>query len=175
MLLLLAVGTFAYLFSFYNIPHTVYDADCIVVFGAAVWPGGNPSDALSDRVYEAINIYNSTGPRCLLFSGADSVYGKHEVDVMLDIAYEEGVDLADIELDYNGTNTKQTIANLDPSRAYILISSDFHLARINLLARQAGLDRIHVVGSTYRHGRYTSEPFLIIREVGAFWYYVFVG
>lgn len=173
LIALFVLGTFAYLFSFYNLPKTLEPVDCIVVFGAAVWPGGKPSDALSDRMYEAVALYERGVSSCLLFSGADSVYGRHEVDVMLDIAYELNVDYADVELDYEGVNTKATINNLDTNRSYALVSSDFHLARIALLAKQRGLDEYHVVGSTYRLGRYSSEPFLITREIGALWYYAF--
>jgi len=169
---LVAFTTLAYVFSFYGHASTGTH-DCAVVFGAAVWPGGNPSHALSDRTHEAIDLYEERRVSCLVLSGADSAYGKHEVDVMLDIAYERKVDLEDLELDYMGRNTKETIQNLDSGRSYVLVSNDFHLARIHLLATQRGLDDFDVHRSVYRQGRYTREPFFVLREVVAFWYYVF--
>lgn len=166
------VGTFFYILTFY-VQNDVAVHDCAVVFGAAVWPGGVASHALSDRVHAGIDVYEQGKVSCLVFSGAPSVYGKHEVDVMLDVAYERGVALEDIELDYGGLNTRQTIENLDPSRSYLLVSNDFHLARIHLLARKSALKEAQVYRSPYRFGRYTKEPQFVFREIVAFWYYFF--
>lgn len=170
IVLLLFVGTFAYITSFYGAKN-IGQYDCAVVFGAAVWPGGNPSHALADRTYEAIDVYKNGEVACLIFSGADSAYGKHEVEVMKDIAQEEQIPLSDMEFDYEGGNTKDTIDNLDKNRSYVFVSNDFHLARINLLARQAHLEDTAVRSSEYRLGRYTKESFFIFREIVAFWYY----
>ncbi len=168
-------GTVLYMFSFYHIPETQKHADCAVVFGAAVLPGGKPSDAIADRVLHAIDLYKEGRVDCLLFSGADSVYGRHEVDVMLDMAYQYNVPYGVIRVDYDGKNTKATIKNLDKSKSYIFVSSDFHLARISLLAHQAGIENYTLSSSPYRNGRYTDEKFLLLREVAAFWYYIFTG
>ena len=170
----LCIGTVLYMFSFYHTLDTQSHADCAVVFGAAVLPGGKPSDALSDRVLHAIDLYKEGRVGCLLFSGADSVYGRHEVDVMLDIAYQRDIPYGVIRVDYNGKNTKATIENLDKNKSYIFVSSDFHLARISLLAHQAGIGRYYLSPSPYRNGRYTDEKFLLLREVIAFWYYIFI-
>lgn len=143
------------------------------MFGAAVWPGGSPSHALADRTNTAIDRYQAGQVACLIFSGADSVYGRHEVDVMRDIAEERGVDITDITFDYRGDNTQQTIERLDPQYSYLFISNDFHLARINLLARQAGLTDIGFYRSDYQRGRYNRETFFVFRETAAFWYYAF--
>lgn len=174
MLALVGLGTLAYILSFY-VQSDTQRHDCIVVFGAAVWPGGKPSPALHDRTHAGVDAYERGEADCLVFSGADSAYGKHEVDVMLDIAYEREVELEDVELDYKGRNTKQTILNLDPERSYLLVSNDFHLARINLLATQRGDLEFEVQGSDYLQERYTREPFFILREIVAFWYYVLGG
>ncbi len=171
---LMSGATFLYIFSFYSEENSE-QFDCAVVFGAAVWPGGTASDALSDRMQTAVTVYNKGQVSCLILSGADSAYGKHEVDVMLDIAYEGGVELEDLELDYDGINTKKTIENLTTGRSYLLISNDFHLARISLLAKQAGIEEFAVQRSQYQLGRYSNESFFIARELVAFWYYALGG
>lgn len=163
--------TVLYIFSFYTEQVNESTHECAVVFGAAVWPGGVPSHALADRVHAAIDTYNQGLVSCLVFSGAPSAYDKHEVDVMLDVAYERGVTLEDVELDYNGFNTRDTIRNLAPNRSYILISNDFHLARINLLARKAEIEDFSVYASPYRFGRYVKEPQFVFREAVALWFY----
>ena len=170
-----AVGTLGYIFSFYSYPTDARAYDCAVVFGAAVWPGGNPSHALSDRTHAAIEAYERGQVSCLVFSGAESAYEKHEIDVMLDIAYEREVELEDVELDYYGVNTRETIRHLDKTRSYLLVSNDFHLARITLAARQLGLMDVRVMKSPYRNARYSRESFFVVREIAAFWYYVFNG
>jgi len=165
-------GTLAYIFSFYTNTVVTSDYDCAVVFGAAVLPGGLPSQALSDRVEAAIDLYKRGKVRCLVLSGAPSVYGKHEVDVMLDIVARYDIPFKDIYTDYNGLNTRATIRNLDPTKSYILVSNDFHLGRIDLLAKQAGLHKYIMYKSPYLKKRYREEPFLLLRETVAFWYYV---
>jgi len=166
--------TFLYILSFYSEDSTG-TFDCAVVFGAAVLPGGRPSNALSDRTYEAIKLYENKRVSCLVFSGANSAYGKHEVDVMLDIAHKEGLNTKDIILDYNGINTKKTIDNLKRGKSYLFVSNDFHLARISLLARKEGIKKFAVQRSPYRFGRYSREPFFVAREIVAFWYYALGG
>ena len=168
--LALGAATLAHIFSFYTHEAKV-PRECAVVFGAAVWPGGVASDALADRTHAAIDLYEHGLVSCLVFSGAPSAYGVHEVDAMLAIADARAVARAAIETDYAGMNTKRTIENLTPSRSYVFVSNDFHLARIALLARQAGFDDVSVHKSEYRNGRYSREATFVAREAVAFWYY----
>lgn len=163
-------GTLMYVYSFSG---TTFDgeADCAVVFGAAVWPGGLPSNALSDRTRSAIALYNGGNVACIVLSGAPSAYGAHEVDVMHTIVRGEGIPDEDIRLDYDGFNTLQTIQNLKSGTSYVFVSNDFHLARIQLLAKQLGVEEYALYASIYQSGRYASELRLAAREVGAFWYY----
>ena len=167
---LLLGATFVYVRSFSGTTSTGTH-DCAVVFGAAVWPGGSPSHALEDRTLEAIDLYKEGLVKCLIFSGAQSAYGIHEVDVMNIMAKDREVEDSMIVLDYEGVNTLKTIQNLDPTLSYIFVSNDFHLARIALLARKLGLTRYDVYASEYRNGRYGKEMQFVVREVGAFWYY----
>jgi len=175
LLVLVLFGTGLYIVSFYDEveQRNARNYDCTVVFGAAVRPGGVASDALRDRIETAMDIYDAGYTDCIILSGADSVYGRHEVDVMLDIAYERGVNYEDVVVDYDGKNTQATIAHLNPNRSYAFISNDFHLARISLLARLAGIRDFTTIASSYRHGRYTDETFFLFREIIAFWYYAF--
>jgi vancomycin permeability regulator SanA len=154
--------------------------DCVVVFGAAVWPGyfgPVASHALRDRTLSAVDLYNNKLTQCIILSGGESIYGAHEVDVMTDILLENNVPESVIELDREGVNTIATINNLNKSRSYILVSNDFHLARIGLLAQRAGLGdagfALHA--AEYRvGGRYRREYYFTAREAVALWYYFFV-
>lgn len=175
----LFAGTIAYVYWFSAHTSAVSenpdDAErCAVVFGAAVWPGGRPSDALADRVYAATTLYEEGLADCLIFSGASSAYGAHEVDVMRDVALEVGVPATVMYFDYQGTNTLTTLSHLDVTTPYILVSNDFHLARISLLVHKLGLEHAVLYAAPYQNGRYISETSFVIREAVALWYYALI-
>ncbi len=177
VLLLGILLLFVNLLSFYS-HKSVKPADCIVVFGAAVWPGYYgpvASHALSDRTLSAVKLYKQNKANCIILSGADSIYGAHEVDIMTDILLKEDVPEDIIELDRSGTNTLETIENLNKNRSYILVSNDFHLARIGLLAQRSGLSQkgFQLYGAQYNNGRYNKESYFIFREMIAWIYYFF--
>ncbi len=177
--------TLLHILSFY--PHqAVEQRDCAVVFGAAVWPGYYgpvASHALADRTLSAAELYKSGLVECIILSGADSVYGAHEVDVMTDLLIAAAVPESIIELDREGVNTATTIDNLAAERSYILVSNDFHLARIGLLAQRAGLqagphnsqEGFALHAAAYQSGgRYIKEYYFTAREAVALWYYFFL-
>lgn len=140
-------------------------ADCAVVFGAAVWADGRPSHALADRTVAAVELYKNDQVNCLIMSGAD-----REPSVMAKIAHNLGVDDTDITQDAVGLNTLATLKNIDKDRSYVLVSNDFHLGRIRMIAARLGLDA-EVHAAEYRYGRYTKEIYFTIREIAAtMWY-----
>ncbi len=176
--------TLLHILSFY--PHQASrESDCAVVFGAAVWPGYYgpvASHALADRTLSAAQLYEKGLIDCIILSGADSIYGAHEVDMMTDILLAQDIPLEVLELDRDGVNTAATIEHLDKSRSYILVSNDFHLARIGLLAQRAGLSAgphndhqgFTLHSAEYQSGgRYIREYYFVFREAVAFWYYFF--
>ncbi len=166
--------TLLHILSFYS--HQSYiQRDCAVVFGAAVWPthfGPVASHALADRTLAAASLYEERSVECIVLSGADSIYGAHEVDIMTDLLLTVGVPIDAIELDRYGLDTRATVENLDSSRTYTLVSNDFHLSRIGLLAQRSGLE-FSLHAAKYESGRYTKEYYFITREAVAFWYYFF--
>lgn len=140
-------------------------ADCAVVFGAAVWKGGRPSHALSDRTVAGIQLFEKNSVDCLVFSGADA-----EPEVMAKMAKNAGIPSEKVELDIEGINTLATLQNLDPSRSYILVSNDFHLGRIKLLAKKLDLKAV-THAAPYQYGRYVKESYFVLREIfGTMWY-----
>jgi vancomycin permeability regulator SanA len=148
-----------------------------------VWPGyfgPVASHALADRTLTAVDLYKSKQADCIVLTGANSIYGAHEVDIMTDLVLKEGVPEDVIELDRDGTNTLTSIEHLDTTRTYLLVSNDFHLARIHLLAKRVGTKH-RLFAAQYGRGsglhgmsaRYSRESYFIIREVFAWWYYFF--
>jgi vancomycin permeability regulator SanA len=163
--------TGAYLLSFYG-EEATEKADCAVVFGAAVWPGGKASDSLDDRIQKAIELYKDGKVRCLILSGANSVFGKHEAELMYEIAKNNGVKKDALQLDFEGYNTCYTIRNLGKNKSYIFVSNDFHLARINYFARRFQLEDYQLQASDYMHGPYLKGTYFFTREIMALWYYL---
>lgn len=147
--------------------------DCAVVFGAAVWGVDTPSHALRDRTMSAVELHNNNYVSCIVLSGGESTFGAHEVAVMQQIVLDNSVPNDALLLDHDGYNTRATIANLDPSFSYIIVSNDFHLARINLFAKRFDLKDYSLHASEYLSGRYKKEPRFFLREMIAIPYYFF--
>ena len=142
-------------------------ADCAVVFGAAVWRGDRPSYALSDRTIAGIHLWEQNSVDCLIFSGADT-----EPEVMAKMAKKAGIPEEKIKLDTGGENTLATLKNLNPEQSYILVSNDFHLGRIRMLAWKLGLNSV-THAAPYQHGHYAKESYFILREIfGTIWYMI---
>ena len=172
-LLLVAIPTF-FIFSHYHQNFTS-TADCAVVFGAAVWRDNIPSHALYDRTMTGIELFKRQQVDCLIFSGGPSTYGDHEASVMRQLALKSGVPDEVIFLDKAGVNTWHTIHNLPDDKSYAMVSNDFHLARIRMLAWQRGLSNVDLQAAEYLHGRYGKEWFFFLREVGGLWWYGICG
>ncbi len=147
--------------------------DCGVIFGAAVWRDDIPSHALRDRVVTGAKLYNEQRISCIVLSGGASTFGAHEVDVMKKVLLEKKIPEKAFIEDRNGVDTESTLSNLDPKKSYVLISNDFHLARIKHLAHRENLIHFDLHASQYLSGRYPKEPYFFFREVIANIYYFF--
>lgn len=150
-------------------------ADAIVVFGARVYADGRPSDALSDRVRTACNLYHQGYATKLLFSGGPGDGSTHETEAMKRMAIFSGVSESDILLDASGLNTQATVEN---SRSFIkkngirrvlAVSHFYHLPRIKMCFERAGIEAFTVPAEEGFPLRKT--PWFMAREVVAFWGY----
>jgi uncharacterized SAM-binding protein YcdF (DUF218 family) len=150
-------------------------ADTAVVFGARVYEDGRPSDALADRVRTACQLYNQGTVRHLIFSGGPGDGRIHETESMKTMAIGLGVKAEDIQLDYNGLNTRKTVENTlrmlrgSESTRMIVVSHFYHLPRIKLAYQRAGWE----VYTVPAHESYILRqlPFNMAREVAAYWAY----
>ncbi len=171
-LMLLAVLIFVLYYIFAKgVENSYKNADYIVVFGAAVNPNKKPSDALEDRLQEALDLYNKSVANKIILSGAPSVFSAHEVDVMREYLIQNGVASSSLILDYSGYNTCYTVRNLSDNfknKSLLLLSNDFHLARIDFFADYFNLNyTLHGVKSE----GYIKRPFFILREAVALIYF----
>lgn len=161
----LGMSLILFLFSQYDAKIST-PKDCAVVFGAAVWKDNQPSHALYDRTKTGIDLYKNGDVSCLIFSGGPSTYGEHEAVVMAQMAAEENIPASAVFLDKFGMSTLETFKNLPANKSFVFVSNDFHLARIKMFGWKFGIEDFEVQASKYHYGRYTKEPYFILRELG---------
>ena len=152
-------------------------ADAIVVFGARAYADGRTSDALSDRVLTACDLYRRGFAPRLVFSGGPGDGDIHETQAMRDLAMSQGVPDDAILLDPQGVNTRATVDNTTTLfadigvRRVLAVSHAFHLPRVKMSYQRAGLNVFTV--PAHEHYFLSQMPYLMLREVGAFWMYYF--
>lgn len=175
--LLALVGVLAHVLAFgatdYRRP-----ADAAVVFGAAVWPGGKASPALRDRTLTACRLYHDGLVGHLVLSGGRNPAAEmSEPECMARLARAQGVPAHALILDESGTNSRASVVKARAlarehgwSRV-LMVSHDYHLARIHLLCHRAGLNVATVPAE--ESGPWPSKPLFVGREVVAWaWWYL---
>ena len=122
------------------------EADAIVVLGAKVRADGRPSGALEDRTRTACALWKAgLAPVLVLSGGHGEGAPVSEPEAMRAIARAEGVPDAALVLDEGGADTAATVrfaaraARERGWRRVLVVSHDYHLARVRLLADRAGL------------------------------------
>lgn len=150
-------------------------ADAAVVFGCRVYPNGNLSAALADRVRCACELYDDGLVDHLIMSGGPGPGSVHETDAMRVFALSHGVPSDRILIDRSGLSTEQTVANTVPIfqnhgfERVLAVSHFFHLPRIKLAYQRAGFDVFTVPAS--QKFRLPNERFMLARETVALWAY----
>lgn len=153
-------------------------ADAAVVFGSAVRSDGSPSGSLYDRTRTACRLYHDGLVSRLVLSGGRSPRVPISEPVcMALIARNAGVPEDAIILDETGMNSAATLAavgRLARERGWtrvLLVSHDYHLARIHLLSRDLGVEAFTV--PAVESGPWPSKPWFVFREVAAWtWHFL---
>lgn len=152
-------------------------ADAIVVFGCKVNANNRPSWALHDRMKTACDLYKDGLADTIILSGGPGEGEAHETDAMKEIALSAGVPEANILIDRDGLDTAATVRNTTPLirerefKRILAVSHFYHLPRIKLTYRKAGLD-VFTVPAREAH-QMKMMPFYLGREVAALWVYYF--
>ena len=150
-------------------------ADAVLVLGARTYADGTPSDALSDRVRAACDLYHQGLAQRLIMSGGPGDGATDEPTAMARLAQELGVSRESIILDRAGLNTRASITNTaaicrDQRLSRVLAVSHFyHLPRIKLEASRADLDLCTVPAPQGYPLR--KLPWFVARETAAWWAY----
>jgi vancomycin permeability regulator SanA len=150
-------------------------ADVAVVLGARTYADGTASQALSDRVKTAVELYQQGLVARLVFSGGPGDGPITEPQAMRQVAMDCGVPDDAINLDEAGVNTDATVKNtcemferLNVQRV-LVVSHAYHLPRVKLAYQRAGREVRTVPARQSR--RLRNEPMFVAREVVAVWFY----
>lgn len=152
-------------------------ADAIVVFGAGVNRDGSPSLALFDRTRSGCLLYQQGYGKWLVLSGGPGAGQVSEPQAMKRIALGMRVPAEVIITDERGENTQATVSNaarLARERGWsrlLMVSHNYHLSRISMLCRRAGLAAYTVPAA--ETWPLTLKPYYVQRELAAWvWYYL---
>jgi uncharacterized SAM-binding protein YcdF (DUF218 family) len=123
----------------------VHKADAIVVLGAAQW-NGKPSPVLKARLDHAIMLHDrKLAPYLVVTGGVGRGDTLSEGEVALRYAVRKGVEASRILVERKGlTSAESLTAAAELMRASglesaIIVSDSYHMLRVELLARDAGI------------------------------------
>lgn len=151
-------------------------ADAIVVLGARVGPGGQPSPPLRARAERAAELWNAGLAPTVIPTGGLGVYQPTEARAMADVMLSRGVDPGAIVLENRATSTEESayfteeIAAKRGLKRIILVSDPYHLIRASWLFHEHGFQvQIACTNPSYIAG--TTYWYQAFREVGGLMYH----
>lgn len=143
------------------------DADCILVLGAGVYSGGQPSPMLSDRLDYGIRLYENGAASKLLMSGDHGRVDYDEVNVMKEYAMERGVPSRDVFMDHAGFSTYESLyraRDIFEAESILIVTQEYHMYRALYIAERLGLEAYGVCSDPRE---YAVQWYRDIREVAA--------
>ena len=153
--------------------------DVIVVLGAAVWPGGQPSPALQRRVMHAVDLMQRGYAAHLLVTGGMGQYPPTEAEVMQRLAVAHGIASRCVLREEQATSTfESALLCCDILRQHrwsrvLVVTDRYHLPRALLAFRSCGIRAVGSAtkGKPARHLRQRCHYYL--REwLALLWYLV---
>lgn len=157
------------------------ECDYIVVLGAKV-NGTSPSRTLRERI-DAAAEYLKAHPQAVavVSGGKGSDEGISEAQCMFNGLVDRGIDPERVWME---DQAESTWGNLNLSLALIkeksgirptkigLVSSEFHLCRAKLFAKECGVEAVGIPGKT---GNFLHFLNYYLREIAGVWHYMILG
>jgi uncharacterized SAM-binding protein YcdF (DUF218 family) len=162
---------FAYQFIDLRLKNSVTDvspADCLVVLGAAVWPGGQPSPVLRDRLLRAAELYHQGVAGKIICSGGIGKHPPSEAEVGKQFLMKAGVAEKDIIMEEASVSTAEQarrikeICDRQGFNSIALVTSFFHEKRAIQLFTNAGFTDIQDARCT--HKRFEDLNYWVARD-----------
>ena len=142
-------------------------ADAAIVPGAYVFPDGNVSDILGDRLKVAADLYKAKKVKKLLVSGDHGKTTYDEVNAMRKYIQSMGIPREDIFMDHAGFSTYETLyrsRDIFKVETAIIVTQKYHLMRAIYIARKLGIEAHGVTAD--KHIYYKMEYYKT-REIAA--------
>jgi len=163
-------GGLTYYYSYYTLSLNELPPQRVaIVFGARVYPNGQLSGMLRDRVEMAVQLYEAGKVQKLIMSGDNRFEDYNEPDSMTEYAISRGVPAKDIQPDYAGRRTYDTCYRAKAIfgvTSAVLVTQNFHLPRALFICRNLGIDAVGVSSDISRYSR-RSLLWSEVREVFA--------
>ena len=157
------------------------DVDQVIVLGAKVWDSG-PSVSLWDRIYAAADYLKANPEDTVIVSGGQGL--DEPISEALCMKYELealGIEPERIILEDKATSTWENLNySLDlieemtgqrPKKIGVL-SSEYHLFRASLFARECGVEFVGIPAKTSRLPQKINH---FMREVAGVWHFLILG
>ena len=138
-----------------------------LVLGAGIYPNGQLTGVLADRMRTAIELYESGKVDKLLLSGDNRFPEYNEPARMADFARAAGVPESALAYDYAGRRTYDSCyraKHVFGQEQVIVVTQAFHLPRALYLCQQMGID---AVGVPADRRSYRYAPWFALRETFA--------
>jgi len=131
-----------------------YGADCILVLGCYVRPGGEPSHMLRDRLQRGVELYEMGVADKLLMSGDHGRTNYNEVETMKQYAIDAGIKSEDVFMDHAGFSTYESMYRAKEVfgvEKMVIVTQKYHLSRALYIAKSMGIEAYGVPAdfSTY--------------------------
>ena len=146
-----------------------------VILGNEVYEDSSLSPQLKGRVDKAIELYQEGRVRKIMASGGKGNHHVAEGDAMKKYLLLKGIPMKDLIVDNDGINTYHTakdFLSLDSLKSYapvIVVSSFFHMTRINIFSKSWGAQKVYGVSSDRF---FWQDGYALFREFFAFYKYV---
>jgi uncharacterized SAM-binding protein YcdF (DUF218 family) len=147
---------------------TVGRADVIVILGAAVWPGGQPSLVLRDRTLRAAELYHLGIAPKIICTGGVGTYPPAEAEVEKQLLLQAGVPENAIILETASTSTREqaraikTMGDQQGFHSIALVTSFYHERRATQFFHAAGLTDLQ--DARCMHTQFVDINYWVARE-----------
>jgi len=141
-----------YIYAEQNVPI----ADAVLILGAYVFPDGNLSDMLRDRVTVGYELYNNGKVPKIIVSGDHGRKDYDEVNAMKSFIISRGVAGQDIFMDHAGFSTYESMyraREIFQVKKVIIVTQEYHLLRAVFIARELGLEAYGVMADKHDYGQ----------------------
>lgn len=150
-------------------------ADLAVVLGNHVRPDGTPSERLELRLQRALELYREGRVRWILASGGVDPAGTDEARAMAAWLVGHGVPADHVAVDSEGVDTWSTARNTRRllgqagMRSVVVVTHYYHVPRTRLAMERHGISPVY---TAYVAGPEAREPWSLLREIPAWYYYL---